>query len=53
LGLKRTNVHLPKRLGARIASLLQGKEKQAEFIRTAIAHEIERREAEKKKPGRK
>ena len=49
LGLIRTNIHLPKRIGERIARVLKDKEKQAAFIRTAIEHEIQRREAEKKK----
>jgi hypothetical protein len=50
----RTTIHLPKRLGERIASLLRDKEKQAAFIRAAIEREIQWREAElKKKPPRR
>jgi hypothetical protein len=33
----------------RIAAVLRDREKQAAFIREAIEHEIQRREAEKKK----
>ena len=49
LGLARTTIHLPKRIGVRIAAVLRDREKQAAFIREAIEHEIQRREAEKKK----
>jgi hypothetical protein len=56
LGLQRTNIHLPRQIGERIARLLGDRETRAAFIREAIEHEIQRREADlqaKKKPGRK
>ena len=46
---KRTSVWLPRRLGARIAGLLRGKETQADFIRAGIEREIRWRIAEKKR----
>jgi len=47
LGLERTTVRLPKKIGTRIDAVLQGKEKRSDLIRRGILREIERREAEK------
>jgi hypothetical protein len=47
VGLERTTVRLPKKIGTRIDAVLQGKEKRSDLIRRGILREIERREAEK------
>ena len=53
LGLEMTMIRLPKGTGERIDSVMQGKGKRSVFIRQAIERELQRREAEKKKPTRK
>lgn len=49
LGVEKTTVRLPKKIGARIDAVLHGREKRADVIRQGLLREIERREAEKGK----
>jgi metal-responsive CopG/Arc/MetJ family transcriptional regulator len=44
-----TTIRLPKRMGGRIDAVLQGKEKRSDLIRSAVEHELQRREELKKK----
>jgi Arc/MetJ-type ribon-helix-helix transcriptional regulator len=47
LGVEKTTVRLPKRIGARIDAVLRGREKRSDVIRQGLMRELERREAEK------
>jgi len=49
LGLVMTTIRLPKRMGGRIDAVLRDKEKRSDLIRSAIEHELQRREELKKK----